>query len=342
MDRVLPGRAAHRRRSIILHLGLPLVRRAQRTDRVVRCKSKRQARGRRARRAVPRNSGSPCRKRHHHPRGASPEQRGAHDRRVRSRRLGSGALAGAVGRPLRPPRHVVRRRRFPRGGHRHRARRRHVERSYELHRLRGDTPVIVRLAAVRSEPHRPVVERPHAEAQRGTRGRERECRRPLGPLDVSKGRRGRTGCEVRRGQAHVLYHDVFVPVPLVRCHTRLRRPVRVRRRKRNIRTHRSGRGVPRHRGEAARALQRRTHLPAVVAHHGGGIRRHRAVLRHARRHVHPADQRGLRVLRHPHLGAVRRRIASTQRERAAYLRAGVASCSREWEREPWRAGRATR
>lgn len=210
MDRVLPGRAAHRRRSIILHLGLPLVRRAQRTDRVVRCKSKRQARGRRARRAVPRNSGSPCRKRHHHPRGASPEQRGAHDRRVRSRRLGSGALAGAVGRPLRPPRHVVRRRRFPRGGHRHRARRRHVERSYELHRLRGDTPVIVRLAAVRSEPHRPVVERPHAEAQRGTRGRERECRRPLGPLDVSKGRRGRTGCEVRRGQAHVLYHDVFV------------------------------------------------------------------------------------------------------------------------------------
>ena len=137
MDRVLPGRAAHRRRSIILHLGLPLVRRAQRTDRVVRCKSKRQARGRRARRAVPRNSGSPCRKRHHHPRGASPEQRGAHDRRVRSRRLGSGALAGAVGRPLRPPRHVVRRRRFPRGGHRHRARRRHVERSYELHRLRG-------------------------------------------------------------------------------------------------------------------------------------------------------------------------------------------------------------
>lgn len=56
--------------------------------------------------------------------------------------------------------------------------------------------------------------------KRGTRGRERECRRPLGPLDVSKGRRGRTGCEVRRGQAHVLYHDVFVPVPLVRCHTR--------------------------------------------------------------------------------------------------------------------------
>ena len=79
MDRVLPGRAAHRRRSIILHLGLPLVRRAQRTDRVVRCKSKRQAR--RVRVALfPRNSGSPCRKRHHHPRGASPEQRGAHDR----------------------------------------------------------------------------------------------------------------------------------------------------------------------------------------------------------------------------------------------------------------------